>query len=182
MSLREAVARVLSSDPASNYLGTAATVLDLVCLDVNCLYSVGSTYNDLLENLRDSYDNPEIYNPKKFVLNPEIKKVRREDTCSPYIRDRNNMLLAYIGSKKVNSAEIVRSMVLLAQLIKVPDRDELILDALRLLAKQDNEGIRLLGMKLHESFVAVNEKEREELSKVLNTMGTIDLSTINSLL
>lgn len=32
MSLREAVARVLSSDPASNYLGTAATVLDLVCL------------------------------------------------------------------------------------------------------------------------------------------------------
>ena len=30
MSLREAVARVLSSDPASNYLGTAATVLDLV--------------------------------------------------------------------------------------------------------------------------------------------------------
>lgn len=76
MSLREAVARVLSSDPASNYLGTAATVLDLVCLDVNCLYSVGSTYNDLLENLRDSYDNPEI-------LNPEIKKVRREDTCSP---------------------------------------------------------------------------------------------------
>lgn len=40
MSLREAVARVLSSDPASNYLGTAATVLDLVCLDVNCLYSV----------------------------------------------------------------------------------------------------------------------------------------------
>lgn len=150
--------------------------------DVNCLYSVGSTYNDLLENLRDSYDNPEIYNPKKFVLNPEIKKVRREDTCSPYIRDRDNMLLAYIGSKKVNSAEIARSMVLLAQLIKVPDRDELILDALRLLAKQDIEGIRLLGMKLHESFVAVNEKEREELSKVLNTMDTIDLSTINSLL
>lgn len=37
MSLRETVARVLSSDPASNYLGTAATVLDLVCLDVNCL-------------------------------------------------------------------------------------------------------------------------------------------------
>lgn len=92
------------------------------------------------------------------------------------------MLLAYIGSKKVNSAEIARSMVLLAQLIKVPDRDELILDALRLLAKQDIEGIRLLGMKLHESFVAVNEKEREELSKVLNTMDTIDLSTINSLL
>lgn len=48
MSLREATARVLSSDPASNYLGTAVTVLDLVCLDVNCLYSVGSTYNDLL--------------------------------------------------------------------------------------------------------------------------------------
>lgn len=71
---------------------------------------------------------------------------------------------------------------MLAQLIKVPDRDELILDALRLLAKQDIEGIRLLGMKLHESFVAVNEKEREELRKVLNTMGTIDLSTINSLL
>lgn len=45
----------------------------------------------------------------------------------------------------------------------------MILDALRLLAKQDIEGIRLLGMKLHESFVAVNEKEREELSKVLNT-------------
>lgn len=42
----------------------------------------------------------------------------------------------------------MRSMVLLAQLIKVPDRDE--------------------------SFVAVNEKEREELSKVLNTMGTIN--------
>lgn len=60
-------------------------------------------------------------------------------------------------------------MVLLAQLIKVPDRDELILDALRLLAKQDIE-----GMKLHESFVAVNGKEREELSKVLNTMGTIN--------
>lgn len=33
----------------------------------------------------------------------------------------------------------MRSMVLLAQLIKVPDRDELILDALRLLAKQDIE-------------------------------------------
>lgn len=49
------------------------------------------------------------------------------------------MLLAYIGSKKVNSAEIARSMVLLAQLIKVPDRDELTLDALRLLAKQDIE-------------------------------------------
>lgn len=32
-------------------------------------------------------------------------------------------------------------------------------------------------MKLHESFVAVNEKEREELSKVLNTVGTIDLAT-----
>lgn len=101
MSLREAVARVLSSDPASNYLGTAATVLDLVCLDVNCLYSVGSTYNDLLENLRDSYDNPEIYNPKKFVLNPEIKKVRREDTCSPYIRDRDNMLLATLAVRKL---------------------------------------------------------------------------------
>lgn len=158
MSLREAVARVLSSDPASNYLGTAATVLDLVCLDINCLYSVGSTYNDLLENLRDSYDNPEIYNPKKFVLNPEIKKVRREDTCSPYIRDRDNMLLAYIGSKKVNGAEIARSIVLLAQLIKVPDRDELILDALRLLAKQDIEGIRLLGMKLHESLWQLTRK------------------------
>lgn len=182
MSLREAVARVLSSDPTSNYLGTAVTVLDLVCLDVNCLYSVGNTYNDLLENLCDSYNNPEIYNPKKFVLNPEIKKVRREDTCSPYIRDRDNMLVAYVNNKKASSAEIVRSMVLLAQLIKVPGRDELILDALRLLAKQDIEGIRLLGMKLHESFVAVNEKEREELSKVLNTMGTIDLSTINSLL
>lgn len=143
---------------------------------------VRSTYNDLLENLHDSYDNPEIYNPKKFVLNPEIKKVRREDTCSPYIRDRDNMLVAYVNNKKASSAEIVRSMVLLAQLIKAPDRDELILDALRLLAKQDIEGIRLLGMKLHESFVAVNEKEREELSKVLNTMGTIDLSTINSLL
>lgn len=182
MSLREATARVLSSDPASNYLGTAVTVLDLVCLDVNCLYSVGGTYNDLLENLCDSYNNPELYDPKKFVLNPGIKKVRREDTCSPYIRDRDNMLVAYVNSKKASSAEIVRSMVLLAQLIKVPDRDELILDALRLLAKQDIEGIRLLGMKLHESFVAVNEKEREELSKVLNTMSTIDLSTINSLL
>lgn len=92
------------------------------------------------------------------------------------------MLVAYVNSKKASGAEIVRSMVLLAQLIKVPDRDELILDALRLLAKQDIEGIRLLGMKLHESFVAVNEKEREELRKVLSTMGTIDLSTINSLL
>lgn len=182
MSLREATARVLSSDPASNYLGTAVTVLDLVCLDVNCLYSVGSTYNDLLENLCDSYNNPEIYNPKKFVLNPEIKKVRREDTCSPYIRDRDNMLLAYIGSKKVNGAEIVRSMVLLSQLIEVPDRDKLILEALRLLIKQDIDVIRSLGMKLHESFVAVNEEEREELRKVLNTMSTIDLSTINNLL
>ena len=73
MSLREATARVLSSDPASNYLGTAVTVLDLVCLDVNCLYSVGSTYNDLLENLCDSYNNPELYDPKKFVLNPESR-------------------------------------------------------------------------------------------------------------
>lgn len=123
-----------------------------------------------------------FYDPKKFVLNPGIKRARQEYTCSPYIRDRDNMLVAYVNSKKASSAEIVRSMVLLAQLIKVPDRDELILDALRLLAKQDIEGIRLLGMKLHESFVAVNEKEREELSKVLNTMGTIDLSTINSLL
>lgn len=92
------------------------------------------------------------------------------------------MLVAYVNSKKASSAEIVRSMVLLAQLIKVPDRDELILEALRLLAKQDIEGIRLLGMKLHESFVAVNEKEREELRKVLSTMSTIDLSTINNLL
>lgn len=182
MSLREAVTRVLSSDPASNYLGTAATVLDLVCLDVNCLYSVGSTYNDLLENLCDSYNNPELYDPKKFVLNPGIKRVRQEYTCSPYIRDRDNMLVAYVNSKKVNGAEIVRSMVLLAQLIKVPDRDKLILEALRLLIKQDTDVIRLLGMKLHESFVAINEKEREELRKVLNTMGTIDLSTINSLL
>lgn len=41
MSLREATAKVLSSDPASNYLGTAATVLDLVCLDVNCLTQSG---------------------------------------------------------------------------------------------------------------------------------------------
>lgn len=182
MSLREATARVLSSDPASNYLGTAATVLDLVCLDVNCLYSVGSTYNDLLENLCDSYNNPELYDPKKFVLNPGIKKVRREDTCSPYIRDRDNMLVAYINSEKASGAEIVRSMVLLAQLIKIPDRDELILDTLRLLTKQDIDGIRSLGMKLHKSFVAVNEKEREELRKVFSTMGTIDLSTINNLL
>lgn len=182
MSLREATARVLSSDPASNYLRTAVTVLDLVCLDVNCLYSVGSTYNDLLENLCDSYNNPELYDPKKFVLNPGIKRARQEYTCSPYIRDRDNMLVAYVNSKKASSAEIVRSMVLLAQLIKVPDRDELILDALRLLAKQDIDVIRSLGMKLHESFVAVNEKEREELRKVLNTMSTIDLSTINNLL
>lgn len=182
MSLREATAKVLSSDPASNYLGTAVTVLDLVCLDVNCLYSVGSTYNDLLENLCDSYDNPELYDPKKFVLNPGIKRARQEYTCSPYIRDRDNMLVAYVNNKKASSAEIVRSMVLLSQLIEVPDRDKLILEALRLLIKQDIDVIRSLGMKLHESFVAVNEKEREELSKVLNTMGTIDLSTINSLL
>lgn len=182
MSLREATARVLSSDPASNYLGTAATVLDLVCLDVNCLYSVGSTYNDLLENLCDSYDNPELYDPKKFVLNPGIKSARQEYTCSPYIRDRDNMLVAYVNNKKASGAEIVRSMVLLSQLIEVPDRDKLILEALRLLIKQDIDVIRSLGMKLHESFVAVNEKEREELRKVLNTMGTIDLSTINSLL
>lgn len=182
MSLREATAKVLSTNPVDNYLGTAATVLDLVCLDINCLYSVGSTYNDLLENLCDSYDNPEIYNPKKFVLNPEIKKVRREDTCSPYIRDRDNMLVAYVNNKKASGAEIVRSMVLLAQLIKVPDRDELILEALRLLIKQDIDVIRSLGMKLHESFVAVNEKEREELRKVLSAMSTIDLSTINNLL
>lgn len=182
MSLREAVAKVLSTNPVDNYLGTAATVLDLVCLDVNCLYSVGSTYNDLLENLCDSYNNPELYDPKKFVLNPGIKRARQEYTCSPYIRDRDNMLVAYVNNKKASGAEIVRSMVLLAQLVKVPDRDELILDALRLLAKQDIEGIRLLGMKLHESFVAVNEKEREELRKVLSTMSTIDLSTINNLL
>lgn len=181
MSLREATARVLSSDPASNYLETAVTVLDLVCLDVNCLYSVGSTYNDLLENLCDSYNNPELYDPKKFVLNPGVKRARREDTCSPYIRDRDNMLVAYVNNKRASGAEIVRSMVLLAQLIKVPDLDELILDALRLLAKQDIEGIRSLGMKLHESFVAVNERERDELRKVLHTMGTIDLSTINNL-
>lgn len=88
---------------------TAVTVLDLVCLDVNCLYSVGSTYNDLLENLCDSYNNPELYDPKKFVLNPGIKSARQEYTCSPYIRDRDNMLVAYVNNKKASGAEIVRS-------------------------------------------------------------------------
>ena len=112
----------------------------------------------MLENLCDSYDNPELYDPKKFVLNPGIKRARQEYTCSPYIRDRDNMLVAYVNNKKASSAEIVRSMVLLAQLIKVPDRDELILDALRLLAKQDIEGIRLLGMKLHESLWQLTRK------------------------
>lgn len=117
MSLREATAKVLSSDPASNYLGTAAT-----------------------------------------VLNPGIKKARQEYTCSPHIRYRDNMLVAYVNSKKASSAEIVRSMVLLAQLIKVPDRDELILEALRLLAKQDIEGIRLLGMNLLWQLTRKNAK------------------------
>lgn len=85
MSIREMAARVLFSDPVDNYLGTVLTALDLICSDINCLYSTDSTYAGLLENLCDTYCDSTFYNPKKYVIDPELKRVSKPDAYSPYI-------------------------------------------------------------------------------------------------
>lgn len=93
------------------------------------------------------------------------------------------MLAAYINNTRATSAEIVRSMVLLAQLVKIPDRDKLILDALHaLITEVEIDKVRSYAQTMYTTFLSVHEQERETLLKVLNTMGTIDLSTINNLL